>query len=162
MLLTTLLQLCHDQCSAHCLVALKSGETGEIMSGPKATYQATPLCQQTLRSSKTTWYSTRSLYRKLAQMGYNFLYGLWKYSWDADCELFLKILQEETKEDVYTQQIQLQASSFNPTVQQCQWARMSAVQEDRCQMKPARCSWASLFEHCAGMSPSDRVAACEG
>ena len=44
-------------------------------------------------------------------MGYNFLYGLWKYSWDADCELFLKILQEETKEDVYTQQIQLQASS---------------------------------------------------
>ena len=44
-------------------------------------------------------------------MGYNFLYGLWKYSWDADCELFLKILQEETKEDVYTQQIQLQAST---------------------------------------------------
>lgn len=27
------------------------------------------------------------------QMGYNFLYGLWKYQWDADCELFLKILQ---------------------------------------------------------------------
>ena len=44
-------------------------------------------------------------------MGYNLLYGLWKYSWDADCELFLKILQEETKEDVYTQQIQLQAST---------------------------------------------------
>jgi len=41
-------------------------------------------------------------------MGYNFLYGLWKYSWDADCELFLKILEEEIKEDVYTQQIQLQ------------------------------------------------------
>ena len=47
-------------------------------------------------------------------MGYNFLYGLWKYSWDADCELFLKILQEETKEDVYTQQIQLQASISTP------------------------------------------------
>ena len=46
-------------------------------------------------------------------MGYNFLYGLWKYSWDADCELFLKILQEETKEDVYTQQIQLQASGHH-------------------------------------------------
>ena len=45
----------------------------------------------------------------LVQTGYNFLYGLWKYSWDADCELFLKILQEEIKEDVYTQQIQLQA-----------------------------------------------------
>ena len=44
------------------------------------------------------------------QTGYNFLYGLWKYSWDADCELLLKILQEEIKEDVYTQQIQLQAS----------------------------------------------------
>ena len=44
-----------------------------------------------------------------AQMGYNLLYGLWKYSWDADCELFLKILQGEMKEDVYLQQIQLQA-----------------------------------------------------
>ena len=44
------------------------------------------------------------------QTGYNFLYGLWKYSWDADCELFLKILEEEIKEDVYTQQVQLQAS----------------------------------------------------
>ena len=41
-------------------------------------------------------------------MGYNFLYGLWKYSWDADCELFLRILEEKIKEDVYTQQIQLQ------------------------------------------------------
>ena len=46
----------------------------------------------------------------LVQTGYNFLYGLWKYSWDADCELFLKILEEEIKEDVYTQQVQLQAS----------------------------------------------------
>ena len=42
------------------------------------------------------------------QMGYNLLYGLWKYSWDADCELFLKIMQDEMKEDVYLQQIQLQ------------------------------------------------------
>jgi hypothetical protein len=42
-------------------------------------------------------------------MGYNFLYGLWKYSWDSDCNLFLKILGEEIKEDVYTQQIALQA-----------------------------------------------------
>ena len=41
-------------------------------------------------------------------MGYNLLYGLWKYSWDADCELFLKILQGETAEDVYMQQIHLQ------------------------------------------------------
>lgn len=44
----------------------------------------------------------------LMQMGYNLLYGLWKYSWDADCELFLKILQGEIAEDVYVQQIQLQ------------------------------------------------------
>lgn len=47
------------------------------------------------------------------QAGYNFLYGLWKYSWDADCELFLKILQEEIKEDVYTQQVLLQASALS-------------------------------------------------
>lgn len=26
------------------------------------------------------------------QAGYNFLYGLFKYQWDADCELFLRIL----------------------------------------------------------------------
>lgn len=26
------------------------------------------------------------------QAGYNFLFGLWKYQWDADCELFLRIL----------------------------------------------------------------------
>ena len=26
------------------------------------------------------------------QAGYNFLYGLWRYQWDADCELFLRIL----------------------------------------------------------------------
>lgn len=48
------------------------------------------------------------------QMGYNLLYGLWKYSWDADCELFLKILQGEMKEDVYLQQIQLQARLTYP------------------------------------------------
>lgn len=42
------------------------------------------------------------------QTGYNLLYGCWKYSWDADCELFLKILRGEVKEDVYVEQIQLQ------------------------------------------------------
>lgn len=26
------------------------------------------------------------------QAGYNFIFGLWKYQWDADCELFLRIL----------------------------------------------------------------------
>ena len=46
-----------------------------------------------------------------AQMGYNLLYGLWKYAWDADCELFLRIMQGEMKEDVYYQQIQLQVSA---------------------------------------------------
>ncbi len=45
------------------------------------------------------------------QTGYNFLYGCWKYSWDADCELFLKILRGEVKEDVYVEQIQLQVQS---------------------------------------------------
>ena len=44
----------------------------------------------------------------LLQTGYNLLYGCWKYSWDADCELFLKILRGEVKEDVYVEQIQLQ------------------------------------------------------
>ena len=48
-----------------------------------------------------------------AQMGYNLLYGLWKYAWDADCELFLKILEGETKEDVYVQQVQLQVLDLN-------------------------------------------------
>jgi hypothetical protein len=44
----------------------------------------------------------------MLQTGYNLLYGCWKYSWDADCELFLKILRGEVKEDVYVEQIQLQ------------------------------------------------------
>lgn len=44
-----------------------------------------------------------------AQAGYNLLHGLWKYSWDADCELFLKILQGQVREDVYFQQTDLQA-----------------------------------------------------
>ena len=55
-----------------------------------------------------------------AQMGYNLLHGLWKYSWDADCELFLKILQGEMKEDVYLQQIQLQVLCKPP--QTLNWA----------------------------------------
>ncbi|EIE22924.1 hypothetical protein COCSUDRAFT_64043 [Coccomyxa subellipsoidea C-169] len=48
-----------------------------------------------------------------AVMGYNLLYGLWKYAWDADCELFLRIMQGEMKEDVYYQQIQLQEDLEN-------------------------------------------------
>ena len=48
----------------------------------------------------------------LLQTGYNLLYGCWKYSWDADCELFLKILRGEVKEDVYVEQIQLQVSFY--------------------------------------------------
>ena len=35
------------------------------------------------------------------ELGYNFLYGLWLYQWDADCELFLKILTGEIREEVY-------------------------------------------------------------
>ena len=45
----------------------------------------------------------------LVQAGYNLLHGLWKYSWDADCELFLKILEGQVREDVYFQQTDLQA-----------------------------------------------------
>jgi hypothetical protein len=38
------------------------------------------------------------------QLGYNFLYSLWKYQWDADCELFLKILMGDILEEVYVAQ----------------------------------------------------------
>jgi len=37
----------------------------------------------------------------VVELGYNFLYGLWVYQWDADCELFLKILTGEIREEVY-------------------------------------------------------------
>lgn len=42
------------------------------------------------------------------ELGYNFLFSLWKYSWDADCELFLKIMLGDIKEEVYIAQIKLQ------------------------------------------------------
>jgi len=42
------------------------------------------------------------------QLGYNFLFSLWKYQWDADCELFLKVLAGELQEEVYLAQINLQ------------------------------------------------------
>ncbi len=42
------------------------------------------------------------------ELGYNFLYGLWLYQWDADCELFLKILTGEIREEVYIAQSKLQ------------------------------------------------------
>jgi hypothetical protein len=42
------------------------------------------------------------------QLGYNFLFSLWKYQWDADCELFLKVLTGELQEEVYLAQINLQ------------------------------------------------------
>ncbi|KAI3438406.1 hypothetical protein D9Q98_000838 [Chlorella vulgaris] len=45
----------------------------------------------------------------VVEVGYNFLFGLWKYQWDADCELFLRILLGEVKEDVYVAQARLQA-----------------------------------------------------
>ncbi|KAL0021015.1 hypothetical protein WJX77_006994 [Trebouxia sp. C0004] len=51
---------------------------------------------------------TKGLHQAVIETGYNLLYGCWKYSWDADCELFLKILRGEVKEDVYVEQIQLQ------------------------------------------------------
>ena len=42
------------------------------------------------------------------ELGYNFLFGLWKYQWDADCELFLKILMGDIREEVYIAQNKLQ------------------------------------------------------
>ena len=42
------------------------------------------------------------------QTGYNMIYYLWKYSFDADCDLFLKILKGDVREDVYHAQLQLQ------------------------------------------------------
>jgi hypothetical protein len=42
------------------------------------------------------------------ELGYNFLFGLWKYQWDADCELFLKVLVGDIREEVYISQNKLQ------------------------------------------------------
>lgn len=42
------------------------------------------------------------------ELGYNFLYGLWTYQWDADCELFLKSLCGQVREEVYIAQARLQ------------------------------------------------------
>ena len=44
----------------------------------------------------------------VTEMGYSLLYGLWQYQWDADCELFLKILTGEIREEVYIAQARLQ------------------------------------------------------
>ena len=44
----------------------------------------------------------------MLQAAYNLLYGVWKYKWDADCELFLRILSNEVREDVYIAQVTLQ------------------------------------------------------
>ena len=48
----------------------------------------------------------------LLQAAYNLLYGVWKYKWDADCELFLRILSNEVREDVYIAQVNLQVSAL--------------------------------------------------
>lgn len=44
-------------------------------------------------------------------MGYNLLYGLYKSTYDADCNLFLGILRGDVKEDVYIQTAQLQVKT---------------------------------------------------
>ncbi|KAK3282630.1 hypothetical protein CYMTET_9641, partial [Cymbomonas tetramitiformis] len=43
----------------------------------------------------------------IPEMGYNFLAGLYKYQYDADCELFLKIVSGEVGEEVYWDQMKL-------------------------------------------------------
>lgn len=47
-----------------------------------------------------------------SQTGYNLVFWLWKYSFDADCDLFLKILRGEVREDVYLSQKGLQVCPF--------------------------------------------------
>lgn len=42
------------------------------------------------------------------EMGTNLLYSAWRYSFDADCSLFLKVLKGDIHEDVYLQQVELQ------------------------------------------------------
>jgi regulator of replication initiation timing len=46
--------------------------------------------------------------KAVVELGYNFLYSLWKYSWDTDCDLFLKVLLGDMKEDVFLSQIGMQ------------------------------------------------------
>lgn len=46
----------------------------------------------------------------IAMEGYNFVFSLKKYSYDVDCELFLKILTGEVMEEVYLEQLDLQKS----------------------------------------------------
>jgi regulator of replication initiation timing len=46
--------------------------------------------------------------KAVVEVGYNFLYSLWKYSWDTDCDLFLKVLLGDMKEDVFLSQIGMQ------------------------------------------------------
>ena len=43
----------------------------------------------------------------VTEMMYNFMYSLKKYDYDADCELFLKIILGQIKEEVYHEQIRL-------------------------------------------------------
>ena len=45
----------------------------------------------------------------VVELGYNFIYSLQKYDYDADCEMFLKVFSGEVREEVYYEQIQLQA-----------------------------------------------------
>lgn len=46
----------------------------------------------------------------IAHEGYNFVFSLQKYSYDVDCELFLKILTGDVMEEVYLEQVDLQKS----------------------------------------------------
>jgi len=41
------------------------------------------------------------------EVGYSFIRSLSKFSYDADCELFLKVLTEEITEDVYKEQMKI-------------------------------------------------------
>ena len=43
----------------------------------------------------------------IVEWGYNMMYALKKYSYDADCELFLKIMQGDVGEEVYHEQFQM-------------------------------------------------------
>ena len=46
----------------------------------------------------------------VVELGYNFIYSLQRYDYDADCELFLKILMGQVREEVYFEQLVLQTN----------------------------------------------------
>ena len=55
----------------------------------------------------------------VVEMGTNLLYSAWRYSFDADCSLFLKVLTGDINEDVYLQQVELQVGFRTYSIHVC-------------------------------------------